>query len=105
MNVAAEDAALVLEGELTIYTATATLATLRDYLSDRKVCALNLSAVTEMDSAGLQLLLWARRMAAEQRIRFQLVGVSQAVVSVIDLLQIEPLFGGYPTDLTVENAT
>lgn len=104
MDADAENAALVLDGELTIYTATATLATLRDYLSGRDVCALDLSAVTEIDSAGLQLLLWARRVSAEQRIRFQLVGVSQPVISVIDLLQIEPLFGGYPTDFTVEDA-
>ncbi|PQJ94871.1 STAS domain-containing protein [Chromatium okenii] len=105
MNTDTEDTALVLEGELTIYTATATFVTLRDYLSGRNLCALDLSAVTEIDSAGLQLLLWARRVAAEQRIRFQFVGISQAVINVIDLLHLEPLFGGYPLDTKTENPT
>ncbi|MBK5965239.1 anti-anti-sigma factor [Thiocystis minor] len=89
----APDPVLALEGELTIYTAAVTLARLRDYLTGQGVCNLDLSGVTEIDSAGLQLLLWTRRAVAEQGGRFHLVGLSEAVAQVIALLQLEQVLG------------
>ncbi|WP_295402369.1 STAS domain-containing protein [uncultured Thiocystis sp.] len=89
----APDSVLALEGELTIYTVTQTLARLRDSLKEHGSCELDLSGVTEIDSAGLQLLLWTRRAVAEQGGRFHLVGLSEAVAQVIALLQLEQVLG------------
>lgn len=97
------DTALALDGDLTVYTAVETLATLRTYLKDRDVCALDLSAVTEIDSAGLQLLLWTRHAALQQGMQFRLVRRSAAVAETIALLQLEPLFGGAAADRVAED--
>jgi len=107
MNAAREQSApdqvLALQGELTIYTAAENLARLQDYLRDRRVCDLDLSAVSEIDSAGLQLLLWTRRMAESRRGRLRLVARSAAGAEVIDLLQLEHVFGGNSADAAVED--
>lgn len=95
--------ALALAGELTIYTAAATLERLNEFLRDRETCELDLSEVTEIDSAGLQLLLWARRTSAERGARFRLVGRSEAIEDVIALLQLEPLFDGNSVGTAVED--
>ena len=54
---------LCLEGELTIYNAADTKARLAEGLGRPGGLAVDLSAVTEVDSAGLQLLVLARREA------------------------------------------
>ena len=95
----APDAVLALEGDLTIYTAAETLARLRDYLHarlDSMSCDVDLSGVTEFDSAGLQLLLWSKRAAEAQGMRLHLLGRSAAVAEDIALLQLEPVFGSQP---------
>jgi anti-anti-sigma factor len=89
---------LALEGELTIYTVVENLARLREYLKGPDGRALDLSGVTEIDSAGLQLLLWTRRAVAEQGARFHLIGINDAVANVIALLQLEQVFGGNPAE-------
>jgi anti-anti-sigma factor len=91
----ATGAVLALEGELTIYTAAATLTKLREYLLGRTQCTLDLTAVSEIDSAGLQLLLWTRRAATEQGANVHLRGVSPPVAQVLDMLQLEPGLSGY----------
>ncbi|MBK1641902.1 hypothetical protein CKO12_08460 [Chromatium okenii] len=83
------ESALVLEGEMTIYTAAAIRTQLQDYVTGRQHCVLDLTAVSEIDSAGLQLLLWVRRVAAEQRADFQLRSISPPVAQVLELLQLE----------------
>ncbi|MBK1718490.1 STAS domain-containing protein [Thiocystis violacea] len=87
------DDRFVHEGELTIYTATETLARLRAHLAARQACDLDLSGVSEMDSAGLQLLLWVRRVAQASEARFRLVAYSDAVAEVLGLLHLRILFG------------
>ena len=83
------ESALVLEGEMTIYTAATIRTQLQDYVTGRQQCILDLTAVSEIDSAGLQLLLWVRRVAAEQRADFQLRSISPPVAQVLELLQLE----------------
>ena len=99
----AQDSVLTLEGELTIYTVTETLSRLRAYLKEQDACELDLAGVTEIDSAGLQLLLWTRRTAAEQGARFHLVARSDAVAEVLAMLQLEPVFGDGSATLAVED--
>jgi anti-anti-sigma regulatory factor len=52
-----------LDGELTIVTAAETLDRLKPYLSTGAPVELGLAGVTDIDTAGLQLLLQARREA------------------------------------------
>ena len=57
-------ACLAVEGEMTIYRAAELKPALLDAVRAHEAPALDLSAVTEFDSAGLQLLLVARQEAA-----------------------------------------
>ncbi|NEX22076.1 STAS domain-containing protein [Thiorhodococcus mannitoliphagus] len=96
------DDRIVLEGELTIYTAAETFARLRGALQDRDLCDLDLSAISEMDSAGLQLLLWLKQTCEAQGTRFRLVAHSEAVAAVLELLQLAPRLGIVSDPLTEE---
>jgi len=72
---------LPLEGELTIREAALVHERLSAAL-DAGTTVLDLSAVTELDSAGVQLLAaWARSLA-DRGARLQLRAPSEAVVSV-----------------------
>jgi anti-anti-sigma factor len=57
---------------------------------------LDLRAVTELDTAGLQLLLLARRAAAERGLRLVLVEPSPAVLSALGLVGLGPDLAGEP---------
>ena len=80
---------LRLTGELTIYTAAETLTQLRERLAEHQACALDLSEVTEIDGAGLQLLLWLRETARARGIELRLVAHSPVVAEVLALLQLQ----------------
>lgn len=85
--------ALRLDGELTIYRAaelkTALLLAL-GRAADTLV--LDLSGVSEIDSAGLQLLLLLRAESAAAGRRLQLAAPSEAVQELVALLDVAPLF-------------
>jgi anti-anti-sigma factor len=53
----------------------------------------DLSDVTEIDSAGVQLLLLAKNTAAEHGKELKLVGQSPAVMRALELLRLESHFG------------
>ncbi|MBK1721347.1 STAS domain-containing protein [Thiocystis violacea] len=94
---------ITLEGELTIYTVAETFGRLRVELEGRRVCALDLSAVSEIDGAGLQLLLWVKQASEARGADFSLVAHSDAVADVIALLQLEPRFGMAPVQPNQED--
>jgi anti-sigma B factor antagonist len=80
---------LEFEGELTIHTAAdrkTALMTLTEAGGDLDV---DLSAVTEMDTAGLQLLLLAAREAAAHGGRLRVVGGSRAVADVLAIAHLD----------------
>lgn len=81
---------LTLSGALTIYD----VAELNNQLPANSLMAtsvtLDLAAVTEMDTAGLQWLMALRKAFAERLI---LQHHSQAVIELFDLYQIAPFFG------------
>lgn len=80
--------ALVLDGELTIYTVAETATRLRLQLAERHVCDLDLSAVSELDGAGLQFLLWLRETLRARGGTLRLVAHSPVVAEVLGLLQL-----------------
>jgi anti-sigma B factor antagonist len=77
---------LKLSGALTIPGAQALLGQLRPLLEEAEPpTRLDLDGVTEIDTAGLQLLLIARRTAAARRRPLTLSAVSPVVRSVLEL--------------------
>jgi len=86
----ASPALLRIEGELTIFRA----AELKEVLLATPAPAeIDLSGVTEIDSAGLQLLMLAKKTAQAQRRELRLVAHSQAVTEVFELLNVAAYFG------------
>lgn len=73
------------QGELAIYTAAALKSELFGLMDQCRQLEIDLSEVTEMDSAGLQLLLLARREAAQRQIGLQISGCGPAVMEVLEL--------------------
>ena len=89
-----ESARVTLTGELTIYSVAEIKAVLANDMSGVKEIEVDLSGVTEMDTAGLQLMLIAKRNPG-QDVRF--VNHPPAVLRLVDLANLggtlgDPLF-------------
>jgi anti-sigma B factor antagonist len=87
-------ARLHVEGPMTFARATelrdAALAALEQ---QSPLVEFDLSDVTELDSAGVQILLLAKRTATARSQELQLVGQSPAVQQTLELLRLSVLFG------------
>jgi anti-sigma B factor antagonist len=84
-------------GELTVYTATALYAEVLAALDkSARIEEMDLSAVTEIDTAGLQILLLARRSAQAAHRQLQVANPSPAVSGVLELLQLQDFVQGTP---------
>lgn len=77
-----------LTGEFNIYNAAAVTPKLLSTLSKHKAAPLDLSGVTEFDTAGLQMLLAARRFCGAQGRSLSLVEPSPVVQDVLQLCRI-----------------
>ena len=82
-----------LSGALTIYAVAEARPELAAVVAGQKFTTLDLSEVDELDTAGVQLLLWLKREAGRQGATLALVLHSPAVVEVFDLLQVTAAFG------------
>lgn len=85
--------ALHLQGELTIYTAGETKEQLMGALAKADALEVDLAGVTEIDTAGVQLLILAKREAADQGKRLTMSGHSPAVMDLIELFNLGGWFG------------
>ncbi len=81
--------ALHIEGELTIFRAMELKPLL---LADPQPLEINLSGVTEIDSAGVQLLMLAKKTARAAQNELRLVEHSPAVIEVFELLNLGEFF-------------
>ncbi|OYY93794.1 MAG: hypothetical protein B7Y41_10030 [Hydrogenophilales bacterium 28-61-23] len=84
---------LVIEGAVTIYSAQELKDQLLVAVRDNPELQLDLSQVTELDSAGLQLLYLAKREAARGSHSLRIVAHSDAVREVFDLCNLNAYFG------------
>ena len=87
---------LTLSGEFNIFTAAATKAQLVEAIqqaADGADIDVDLSGVTEIDSAGLQLMVMAKREAARQNKRVRFARHSEAVVDLIELCDLAGQLG------------
>ncbi|BAL26250.1 lipid asymmetry maintenance protein MlaB [Azoarcus sp. KH32C] len=79
------------EGELTIYTVAEQHGLLMRALDAGPVVHLDMSAVNEVDTAGLQLLILARREAAQRGIELRVAGCSDVVKDALETMQLASL--------------
>jgi anti-sigma B factor antagonist len=84
---------LPIEGELTIYTAADLKVKIVTAFAAEQPIEIDLSQVDEIDSAGLQLLILAKREAAAAGRALSLVKHSQAVVECLDMCNLTTEFG------------
>ncbi|WP_333875275.1 STAS domain-containing protein [Methylobacter sp.] len=83
-----------IKDDMTIYNSQSLKETLLSYChSGTQELQLDLSAVTEIDSAGLQLLLLLKAEAQKRGFTLRLVQHSEAVIEVFELLKLGMYFG------------
>ena len=84
---------LTLETDLTIYNAPDHKRTLLAALEQANVVELDLAQVAEIDSAGLQVLLLAKRESLAAAKELRIVGHSPAVHELLDFFNVASYFG------------
>lgn len=84
---------LILDGPMTIYNAGEIKAQLMSGLQAAPIIELDLSHVNEMDTAGFQLLVMAKRESQRQGLTLRIIAHSPAVREVIDFYNMDAFFG------------
>jgi anti-anti-sigma factor len=84
---------IVIEDELTIYTALELKEKLLTGLSTNEELELDLSRVGEIDAAGLQLLVMIKQQAAVLGKVLRFTGHSPVVLDILDLSGLAGFFG------------
>lgn len=82
-----------IDEELTIYQAAVLKAELCDISSKAAELEIDLAGVSEIDSAGFQLLVLLKREAAAANKRLSFCRHSSAVLKLLDLYQMAGAFG------------
>lgn len=85
--------ALRIEGEMTIYRAAELKQTLLALLDAAGPLEIDLSSVTELDTAGVQLLIAAKKTAQAQQQELCLTAHSAAVLDVLEIFNLVSYFG------------
>lgn len=84
---------IAVDGELTIYRAADLKVTVLEALRKSRVLEVDLSGVTELDTAGLQVLMLAKNTAAADKRELRLLNHSPAVVEIVEMLNLGAFFG------------
>ena len=79
---------LEIKGEMNIFTAAVCRQQLLDALEQPGDVEVDLSAVSEIDSAGVQLMIAAKREAAARSRTLRFAGHSRAVFDALELFDI-----------------
>ncbi len=88
-----EVSTLRIENELTIYSAAEAKQTLSRHLLESAALEVDLSRVSEIDTAGCQLLLVLEQEAAAQGKTLTFRGHSRAVLDLLDTYNLAAFFG------------
>ena len=84
---------LTIDGELTIFTAAEQKKQLLDFLHSGQALEINLANVSEIDTAGLQLLILVKREAVQANKKLSFVMHSQVVLEILELANLTSVFG------------
>lgn len=88
-----ESRRLRLQCDLTIFQAGQLWPSLSQAIEDEAVAEIDLAEVGELDSAGVQLLLMLKRVAAKRGRELGLVNHGSAVVEILGLVDVGRLLG------------
>lgn len=77
-----------IKGELSIFTAAGLRQQLLDALDGGSEMEVDLSGVSEMDSAGIQLMVAAKREASARNLPLRFTGHSPAVIDILGLCNL-----------------
>jgi len=83
---------ITIEGDMTIYTAAEMKQELLSATDKCKRIEMDLSGISELDSAGFQLLLQLKRMGKSDDIEVLLESHSPAVLDVLNLYGMDQYF-------------
>ncbi|ELX12065.1 putative STAS domain-containing protein [Janthinobacterium sp. HH01] len=86
-------ARIALDGEMTIYRAADLKTTVLEALRKTQVLEIDLSGITELDTAGLQVLMLAKLTANADQRELRLLQHSPAVVEIFEMLDMGAFFG------------
>jgi anti-anti-sigma factor len=82
-----------ISGELTIYTAANEKQQLQSFLESDDELELNLSQVSELDSAGLQILILMKQEALRRNKKLHYTMHSKAVLEILEMCNLTASFG------------
>jgi anti-anti-sigma factor len=82
-----------IDGEMTIYRAADLKVTVLEALRKTRVLEIDLSGITELDTAGLQVLMLAKQTAAAGQRELRLLQHSPAVMEIFQMLDLVAFFG------------
>ena len=85
--------ALRIEGEMTIYRAAELKQILLASLGTAGTLEIDLSSVTELDTAGVQLLIAAKKTAQAQQQELRLTAHSAAVLDLLEIFSLVSFCG------------
>lgn len=95
---------ILISDEMTIYTILDQKNELLRHLKTDHQLQLDLSGVSEIDSAGMQLLIHMKQRAEQLNNELSFVHHSQSVVEVIGLFNLTSFFGD-PIVITADRST
>jgi len=81
-----------IENEMTIYTVLEQKKKLYPYLKTDHNLQIDLSKVSEIDSAGMQLLIFLKHQAHQEQAEISFINHSKAVVEVVNLFNLSSFF-------------
>lgn len=84
---------VVIDGEMTIYTAQELKESLQPHLKEAKEIEIDLSQVTEMDGAGLQLMLATKLESIANGSQLRFTAHSNTVLDVLTVTDLVRFFG------------
>ncbi len=95
---------MVLDSEMTIYNAGDLKQKLFDALLQAQALEIDLSQVREIDTAGIQLLMMAKRESQSRGCSLAIVAHSQAVREALDFYNLAAFFGD-PLVISAQDAS
>lgn len=87
-----------ISGDFTVQTAAENKAVLVSALGSGQAVDVDLGNVAEIDTAGIQLLLLAKREAAELAVSLRLVSVPRSVVEILEIVGLDAYLEAIATD-------
>ena len=85
-------------GDFTVQTAAENKAVLVSALGSGRAVDVDLADVVEIDTAGIQLLLLAKREAAELAVSLRLVSVPRSVAETLEIVGLDAHLEAIATD-------